>query len=770
MALEVQTVVNNAHEYPITCVSLNRARCELYSGAQDNLVKVWCSETGRLLRIQQGHKGWVSDLLFVPHVKLLFSGSVDGTVLAWSDRGHHLQTVDFGGAVFCFAWNTKRHNLVVGGNGNISMFKVTRPDAYQLNALGKSSYGKEGESGGIKVLKFLATVRNHSDLIKGLACSDNGRIFSAGYDKAICMYDSERPKEVCVKFEKCHSGAICSLAFDADNNWIVTGSYDGTVKIWSQEGRCLDVFDGLADTVTGLACVSATKSYWVTGRGYRLVAYDPRSPANITEYVKDTSRLDEFQITKLHQVPLSDNVVGVTSDRRLVVWAYNHCAAFRCLNGHLDWVESVVVVRRREDPSTLQLYSAGSDGLVLQWMTASNNNNDLFTQEDELAGHEGSVLCIVYSEEMDLLVTGSEDLTIRIWELGVPKIKSAAEKGAEEDSSVDSCVLVGHTARITALACCSDQVLASVSHDKSLRFWDLHTRHEIDVVENAHGTPIHSLEYCECREELATAAHETTAKVWCSFKHSLKYVLGGHTRDVTQVRWCPFKNCWVTACDDELIRLFDTDGVEMSRFVFKGESVTTMYMDCKHELLVCAMVDRAIRAYDIETGDLVRKYSGHGDLVRQLAQVEERGQYLSCSWDKSIRIWWAPKGKGLEARAPDRAAVQEMQTEEESEDAVYVSNYEKEHPLVMPKTLKLGSKMVVRKQRKQQEKEVVEVEKDVEDLTGIGRRLKELDDTLRNELERELRSANSAPTPSSAGAGGTGRRTGRTGAGATKRR
>ena len=76
-----------------------------------------------------------------------------------------------------------------------------------------------------------------------------------------------------------------------------------------------------------------------------------------------------------------------------------------------------------------------------------------------------------------------------------------------------------------------------------------------------------------------------------------------------------------------------------------------------------------------------------------MAQVEERGQYLSCSWDKSIRVWWAPKGKGLDARAPDRAAVQDVQTEEESDDAVYVSNYQKEHPLVVPKALKLGSKV-----------------------------------------------------------------------------
>jgi hypothetical protein len=60
-------------------------------------------------------------MIFVPHVKLLFSGSVDGTILAWSEKGVDIQTVDFGGAVFCLAWNAKRYNLVAGGNGNIAV-------------------------------------------------------------------------------------------------------------------------------------------------------------------------------------------------------------------------------------------------------------------------------------------------------------------------------------------------------------------------------------------------------------------------------------------------------------------------------------------------------------------------------------------------------------------------------------------------------------------------------------------------------------------------
>jgi WD40 repeat protein len=60
------------------------------------------------------------------------------------------------------------------------------------------------------------------------------------YDRTICMYDSERPENAITRYEKCHEGAICSLTIDTDSNWLVTGSYDGSVKLWSQEGRCLD--------------------------------------------------------------------------------------------------------------------------------------------------------------------------------------------------------------------------------------------------------------------------------------------------------------------------------------------------------------------------------------------------------------------------------------------------------------------------------------------------------------------------------------------------
>jgi hypothetical protein len=71
------------------------------------------------------------------------------------------------------------------------------------------------------------------------------------------------------------------------------------------------------------------------------------------------------------------------------------------------------------------------------------------------------------------------------------------------------------------------------------------------------------------------------------------------------VRWCKWLNCWVTAAEDETIRLWDTDGVQLREFVYRGGTMTAMYVDNKRELLLCAMTDKAIRGYELEEGNLV---------------------------------------------------------------------------------------------------------------------------------------------------------------------
>ena len=87
-----------------------------------------------------------------------------------------------------------------------------------------------------------------SDIIRSIACTDMGFIITVSYDRAMFIYNEEHlhtPKKV----PQAAASRFTSVAWDKANNWLVTGSADGCVKVWSQEGRCLDQLVQCSDQV-----------------------------------------------------------------------------------------------------------------------------------------------------------------------------------------------------------------------------------------------------------------------------------------------------------------------------------------------------------------------------------------------------------------------------------------------------------------------------------------------------------------------------------------
>lgn len=78
-----------------------------------------------------------------------------------------------------------------------------------------------------------------------------------------------------------------------------------------------------------MAYVPMTRTYWITGRNNKLVAFDPRAPANISEYIKDANQLNNFNVTMLYTPPCTDLVMAATKDRHIVIWNYNSSGAYR---------------------------------------------------------------------------------------------------------------------------------------------------------------------------------------------------------------------------------------------------------------------------------------------------------------------------------------------------------------------------------------------------------------------------------------------------------
>ena len=62
---------------------------------------------------------------------------------------------------------------------------------------------------------------------------------------------------------------------------------------------------------------------------------------------------------------------------------------------------------------------------------------------------------------------------------------------------------------------------------------------------------------------------------------------------------------------------------------------------------MASMLDRVIRAYDLDLGQPIQKYRGHQDLARCLIYLPDKGLYMSGGWDRTLRLWFKSPERGI---------------------------------------------------------------------------------------------------------------------------
>ena len=186
--------------------------------------------------------------------------------------------------------------------------------------------------------------------------------------------------------------------------------------------------------------------------------------------------------------------------------------------------------------------------------------------------------------------------------------------------------------------------------------------------------------------------------------------------------------------------------------------------------VIAATMDRAVRVYDpsMLVQEVVQQHVGHSDAVRCIIHVPEKQQYLTASWDRTIRVWRAyqPDGRGRDAaqsvaEGTATGAVAEEGSKAEADDGTPPEEerqltYAELHPLIEPKCLeKHGrgghdyfSKKVAaedpKEKRKKKQSDDAEAAKAV---TGLSLKLNELEAELRTSIQRSQDKPSSQDKP-----------------------
>jgi WD40 repeat protein len=286
--------------------------------------------------------------------------------------------------------------------------------------------------------------------VNALAFCSEGQILASTYDdKNIKLWDLNT-KKVIANLSG-HRQAVKSVAFSPDGKILATASDDKTIKLWQ--------INTLKEICTLLGHSHAVKS----------VAFSP-----------------DGQI-----------LASGSWDKTVKLWDVNTGAQICSLAGHQLKVNSVAF-----SPQGGILASASYDRTIRLWQIGSERefkNCPCYTLLGTLSGHAWAVLTVAFSPDGKILATGSDDNTIKLWEVNTGQLIST---------------LLGHSWSVVAVAFTADgETLISGSWDKTVKLWRVNTAEEIMTL-SGHTDSISAIAVNPVAQLIASGSRDKTIKLW----------------------------------------------------------------------------------------------------------------------------------------------------------------------------------------------------------------------------------------------------------------
>ncbi|UJR08728.1 hypothetical protein I4U23_012985 [Adineta vaga] len=270
----------------------------------------------------------------------------------------------------------------------------------------------------------------------------------------------------------------------------------------------------------------------------------------------------------------------------------SHLDGVRCLAFHP--VESIVITGSED--RTLKLWNLEKSALMRKSTTTAQDLEPVYT----FRRHTGPVLCLTMNPSGEQCYSGGLDSIISVWNLPSSEVDSYDAY----DSTVLHKVLDGHTDAVWQLVI-SGQKLLSCSADRTVRLWDPSLSQPLQSTYSSEGIPI-----------------------------SIDWLMQDTNQFV--VTYDTFKTC-----------IFDTETGKMLRELVNDESssgdvnyrINRLISHPSQPMIITAHDDRKIRYFDSNSGRMIHSMVAHLDSVTCLAIDPQQTCLLSGSHDRSIRLW-----------------------------------------------------------------------------------------------------------------------------------
>jgi WD40 repeat protein len=632
-----------SHDGLILAVAWSRDGATIVTGGHDRKVRVWDAATGKCRRVFD-HDESVRCMALSAEGRLLLTCTVEHGARLWNAASG--EAIASGGlekehGVTAAAFSSDGERLLTGTRQGVVRIWDT--------ARGRLLQTLEGPTGAVRILAFNSNTK---------------AMLAVGEEPTVFLWDATGKLQGRLKHDRMDR-KIGDAAFSPDGKLVVTGSYDGTARLWnsataaphtvldpaissprpvvlSHPGAIAAVaFSPDSKRVIIAGANQSARVWTVSGQprgqpmqhdgGITSVAFSPDGKTVLSGSWDQTARLwdagsgEPLEAFLPHQSRVMR--VGFLGDGRTLLTFSQDCSvrlwgmtARRAAPlRHERWVSAVAF-----SPDGRTALTASSDGKVLLWdaVTAEKRGKPL--------EHPHYVLAAAFSPDGRKVVTGCEDRKARIWDI------------ATGECLKDTLV---HPDRVRAVAISPDgKRLLTGCENGHVYLWDMSTGEPRPAMEKHHDKAIYAVAFSPDGKTFLTGSEDMTAHVWDATTCRPTGPPMVHLGTVLSVAYSRDGHMLLTGSEDRTARLWRAaTGEAVGTPLVHPGSVLAVAFGAEDRLVLTGCQDKRARLWDRASGRPAGLAFRHPRPVRAVAFRPDGKVVLTGCEDSRARFWPVPE-------------------------------------------------------------------------------------------------------------------------------
>jgi WD40 repeat protein len=411
------------------------------------------------------------------------------------------------------------------------------------------------------------------------------------------------------------TGFILSAAFSSDSRTFVTGSQDGTTRVWSIDGRRIAEATGHSTEISAVS-FSLDGRRFVTGARDNARVWDAETGKQLAVFERQKGMVR----TALF-VADGSAVVTTSDDATAVVWNTITGQQVATLAGHATNLKTA-----RFLPGGTAVLTVGADRTARVWQFREGP-----TAIRKYPGPTQKIDQAQYSRNGELIAAISQDGFVRIWDVKTGKLVEQIANTTKSWNGVDFSP--------------DGKLLAFSSGKAEVRVWDIEKRAIVQELKGHDGTIIR-FGFLDDGKTLLTLSSDATAIIWELGSPRPLRRLAGHGGPVNELVVRPDRivTGHTTALlgnrGEDLALLWDrADGKIVATLSGHGAPISMIRGLLDTDYVLTGAQNGTLRVWSVVDGSLVMSLEGHKTAIRVVRSSKKKKRLVTTASDGTTYLW-----------------------------------------------------------------------------------------------------------------------------------